>query len=241
MPNNSLTDYASIAQIVLPVITLIGIIVSMWLSVKALREVQIDRKYRQIPHLAFEPGGGKYPIEFIKSGSAILGIDSDYTLETFKGIPNDAESICLKTDHGKIVIWYGKLRNYGSGPALSTRVGWIPQKVQIGSEIFRISEEKLLEPQYSRGFNSIPASPSHILPSEAANFFRLPTFIQKDFEKKITIVEGILEIECEDIFGGKHVVHQDFYIRTDYESEKPSILMTFGELRSIDSLKVPRA
>jgi len=62
MTNTTSVDYVAIAQIILPIITLIGIIVSMWLSVKALREVQTDRRLRQMPHLAFEPGGWVCPI-----------------------------------------------------------------------------------------------------------------------------------------------------------------------------------
>lgn len=231
MSNTVLTNYATVAQMVLPLITLVGIVISMWLSVKALREVQTDRKLRQKPHLAFDVGGGAYKIEFKKSGKAVLGIDPRYAQEVFKDIPQDAESVSLMTGKGgEIIQKYGKLKNYGMGPALSTEVFWIPRKVQVGAEVFEITEEKLLEPQYSRELNCIPASPSHIPASETAEFFRLPTFIQKDFEKKIKGVEGILEMRCEDIFGGSHTTYQEFFIFTDYKSDDPNIHITFGDV-----------
>ena len=194
-----------------------------------------------MPHLAFELGGGGYPIEFKKSGKSVIGIEPKYAQELFKDMPADAESISLKTQEigdgrRKIVVEYGKLKNYGSGPALSTEIVWIPQNIQIGSEIFSLHGQKLLEPQYCRELNIIPASPNHILPGEMASFFRLPTFIQKDFEKKIKEVEGILEINCEDVFGGKHIKYQEFHIFTNYNSEKPNIHITFGDLLRDNSL-----
>jgi len=203
----------------------------MWLSVRALREVQKDRKVRQMPHLAFDVGGGSYPIEFVKVGRAVLGIDRECAEEVFSDIPEDAESIDLKSGPGgKIIFEYGKLRNYGLGTALSTEVTWVPQKIQIGSEIFMIEKDKLLEPRYRKELNCIPSSPSHILPGEVATFVRLPTFIQKDYEKKIKEIEGILSIKCEDIFGDKHITNQEFIIFTDYLSDKPNIHITFGDL-----------
>jgi hypothetical protein len=237
MNNTELTNFAAIAQIVLPIVTLVGIVISMWLSVKALREVQIDRKLRQMPHLAFEIGGSTYKIEFSKAGTAVGGIDPKYAQKVFKDIPRDAESISLKTGKGgEIIQEYGKLKNYGTGPALSTEVVWIPQKVKVGAEVFEITKEKMLEPHYSRELNCIPASPSHILPGEVASFFRLPTFIQKDFEKKIKEIKGFLKIRCEDIFNGVHTEYQEFFLFTDYNSDNPNIHFTFGDVLKVSLL-----
>ncbi len=228
-----LANYAAIAQIVLPLIASVGIIVSIWLSVKTLREVQTDRKVNQMPHLAFEIGGGVYPIDFEKRGTSVVGINPKYASELFKNIPEDAESIDLATveiGDGKrnLLVQYGKLRNYGIGPALSTCITWIPKAVRIGGEIFKITEEKLVEPQYSKELNRIPAS--HILPGQWTDFRRLPTFIQKDFEKKIQMVEGFMEIECEDVFGISHKSYQKFRISTEYKTDNPCIHITFGDL-----------
>jgi len=231
----NLNDYVALAQILVPIIALVGIAVSMWLSVKALREVQIDRRLRQMPHLAFDYGGQRLPIEFRKIGRRVLGINPRYAEELFHEQPEDAESIDLKTEPGeggrrKVIRMYGTLRNYGLGTAFSAEVTWIAKKVRIGSEEFDIDNKKLLEPQYSKELNCIPSSPSHILPGEVAEFFRLPTFIHKDFERKISEVEGILLIECEDLYGEKHITNQGFFLFTHYGSESPAIHITFSDL-----------
>jgi hypothetical protein len=235
MDSASLNGYIALAQILVPIIALVGIVVSMWLSVKALREVQIDRKLRQMPHLAFDYGGHRLPIEFRKAGRSVLGIDHGYAEKLFHDQPKDAESINLKTEpieggRRKVILQYGRLRNYGLGTAFSAEVTWIAKKVRIGSEEFDIDSKKLLEPQYSKELNCIPSSPSHILPGEVAEFFRLPTFINKDFERKISEVEGILLIECEDLYGGKHITNQEFFLFTYYGSESPAIHITFSDL-----------
>ncbi|MFW9917281.1 MAG: hypothetical protein ACFFGZ_16875 [Candidatus Thorarchaeota archaeon] len=234
MENLILSDYASIAQIVLTIITLIGILVSIYLSTKALREVQKDRRLRQKPYLQFEPGGIALHIEFLKTGKSILGINPEYAQKALKDMPDDAESIFIrkrKGDNGESsLIHYGHLKNYGSGPALSTRVTWIAKEVWIGSEKFQIDSRKLSEAVYSEGLNTIPSSPSHIMPGGEASFVRLPTFIAKDFEKKITKVEGNFRISCEDVFGGKHSFIQEFYIFTDYrDKEQPNVHVTFSD------------
>jgi hypothetical protein len=187
-----------------------------------------------MPHLAFETGGSSYQIEFVNSGKAVPGIDPKYAIEAFKDIPDDARSITLKTGpNGEILQEYGKLKNYGTGPALSTEVCWIANKVQIGQEIFEITNEKKLEPKYSKEMNRIPSSPSHILSGETAKFFRFPTFIQKDFEKKIKEVKGILEINCVDVFNENHTTYQKFYIFTDYDKDIPRIYFTFGDMLKV--------
>ncbi len=227
MNGASLNDYIALAQILAPIIALAGIVVSMWLSVKALREGQLDRKLRMMPHLAFDYGGRLLRIEFVKTGRGVSGIGPTQH--------KDTESISLKTEPGhggtrKVISMYGKLRNYGLGVASSAEVTWIAKKVRIGSEKFDIDSKTLLEPQYSKKRNCIPSSPSHIVPGEAGEFFRLPTFIHNDFDKKISEVEGILLIECEDLYGGKHITNQEFFLFMDYRPESPTIHITFSDL-----------
>ena len=240
MENLILSDYASIAQIVLTTITFIGILVSIYLSTKALREVQKDRRIRQRPYLQFEPGGIGLPIEFLKTGKSILGINPEYAQKVLKDMPDDAESIFIKkrkdANGESSLIYYGHLKNYGPGPALSTRVTWIPEEVWIGSEKFQIDIRKLSEPVYGEELNTIPSSPSHIMPGGEASFVRLPTFIAKDFEKKITKVEGNFRISCEDIFGEKHSFIQEFYIFTEYrDKDQPNVHITFSDFIGAES------
>ncbi|HVP92639.1 MAG TPA: hypothetical protein VMS94_02730 [Acidobacteriota bacterium] len=228
-----LSGYSMVAQIMLSIITFVGIVASLWLSIKALREVQTDRKLRQRPYLGFEIGGYEIPIEFQKAGRTIPGIDPDFVKKMFPDIPEDAESVRIRpkmSEHGTLeTTFYGQLRNYGLGPALSTAVTWVPEEIWIGSEKTSLGNEKLLEPQYREILNCMPSVPSHILPSKNAGLARLPTFIEKDYRKKITRVEGFLKIECKDVFGEKHLVTQEFYLFTYYTSDPPHIHVTFGD------------
>jgi hypothetical protein len=75
----------------------------------------------------------------------------------------------------------------------------------------------------------MPTTPSHILPRKQAVLSRLPTFIEKDFEKKITQVEGFFKVTSKDVFGETHIIKQKFYLFTNYKSEKPSVHVTFGD------------
>jgi len=230
----SLTEYSELLQVLPTIIMSIGIIASIWLSIKALREVQTDRELRQSPYLEFEPGGHRLHIVFEKAGAAIPGINPEFAKKSFPNVPDDAESVRLKPvrneDGSDGPLLYGELRNYGLGPALSTEITWIPKEIWIGSEKFLLDGKKLLEPPYQRILNTMPSTPSHILPSKCASLSRLPTFIEKDFEKKITRVEGFFEIECKDVSGKKHVVKQEFHLFTGYKCEKPFFHVTFSHL-----------
>jgi hypothetical protein len=228
-----LAEYAMIAQILVATISFIGIVTSIWLSTRTLREVQTDRKLRQRPYLGFEIGGYDIPIESQKAGKTIPGIDPDFVNKMFPNIPEDAESIRIKpkkSEHGNLMTtFYGQLRNYGLGPALSTTVTWVPEEIWTGPEKTILDNKKPTEPQYREVLNCMPSVPSHILPGKDAGLARLPTFIDKDYNKKITRVDGVLKIECKDVFGEKHLVTQAFYLFTYYTSDQPHIHVTFGD------------
>ena len=228
----SLLELSMIADIAATIFTFIGIIVSMWLSLKALKEVQMDRSLRMKPSLGFEPGGYQIPVEFKKAGKSIPGLNPLFVEKVFPNLPEDAESVRIKghkTKNGEEVTLYGILTNYGLGTAFTTTVTWIPQEIWIQSEKFIIDNEKILKPPYQKELNIMPSSPSHILPNKYAKLSRLPTFIEKDFEKKVSQVIGFFKIEYEDSFGEKYIVKQEFYIYTKYGDDEPFIIVTFGD------------
>jgi hypothetical protein len=205
------------------VFTLVGVIASLFMATKAIREVQIDRRLNKAPYLAFEPGGQRYPIEFNEVENT----------ELIKRIGAEGKSITLaglKTNNGKITNEYHGLKNYGLGPAIHTQITWIPQIVWVGTERFRIDEKKLTEEKYRRDLNTIPASPSHLLPEQEATFFRIPAFIQRDYERKMTRVSGYIEIAYLDLFKEKHVTQQKFIIFTGYKDNPPYIHFTFLDI-----------
>lgn len=236
MENLALADWSNIAQVLTTLITFVGILVSIWLSTKALREVQLDRRLRSRPHLAFENGGWRLPIQFIKMGHKVPGLDPEYMKKLFSDLPKDSESVRLalkdRDDKDPKRFGYGRLRNHGGGPALSTHVTWIPTEIWIGTERFDIDNNKREEPLYHRNLNTWPAIPSNIQPGEESSINCIPTFITKDIEKKVTRVNGILNIKCRDTFDVKHVVQQEFYFFTYYGQEKPEVHVTFSSVLS---------
>lgn len=234
MPELSIIEWSALAQIVLIFLTAIGITASLYMSTRALREVHTDRLLRQKPHPAFEGGGWNLPVEFVVVGRRIPGVNPAYVEHTFSDLPDNAESVHLRNvenaDGSIDRIMFGRLTNFGLGPALETRVVWVPHRISIGSESFDLDDLKRAEPRYDRDLNSMPTEPQHVPPGGQAKLGRLPTFIDKDFEKKISEVEGLLEIQCEDVFGNQHTVRQGFWMQTDYEASPPAVHITFGNV-----------
>lgn len=219
----TLEQWALVSQIAVAVFTLAGVLVALYVALKSLREIQKDRRLNKAPYLAFEPGGTRYPIEFNEISDE---------LKKKEDLPNDATSVGLKTDEGKVTLMYGNLRNYGPGPAIHAEIAWIPEEIWLGAEKFRLDRDKLTEMKYSKEYNTIPASPSHILPNQKSKFFLLPAFINRDFEKKVTKVTGVIEITCLDLFKQQHTTKQRFYLSTGYKAEPAHIHFTFSDIES---------
>jgi hypothetical protein len=232
----TLEQWSALVQIVVGLTTSVGVIVSLCISVRAIREVQKDRHLRQKPYLAFQGGGCRVPVRFVKAAYYVPGMNPAFAKRAFSHLPADAESVRIdsqrfakrKEEFGRI----GHLRNFGLGPAIETRVIWLAQTVVIGDQTFEIDERKRSEPRYSIDFNSLPANPEHIGPEGEAGLTRLPTFIEKDCEKHIKQVEGVLLIQCEDVFGNTHETTQSFWMETHYASDDggPYIHVTFRDV-----------
>jgi hypothetical protein len=153
-------------------------------------------------------------VEFVCRGRAVPGVNPVYAAQALADLPDDGESVDLWKDESQHPDWdlemvepnfYGALKNHGLGPALDTRVTWIAEEVWVGNERFNVDERERTEPVYSTELNSMPAVPMHIEPGGEAELTRLPMFIGKDLEKKVSVVAGRLSIACKDIFGVKHL------------------------------------
>ncbi len=219
----TLEQWAAVGQIAGAVFTLVGVLIALYVALKAIREVQTDRRLNKTPYLAFEPGGSRYPIEFKEVSDELKKEDE---------LPKDAAFVGLKTDEGEVTFKYGNLRNYGPGPAIHAKITWIPEEIWLGSEKFRLDRDKLSEVKYSKELNTIPASPGHILPNQTSEFFRLPAFINRDFEKKVTKVTGVIEITCFDLFKQPHTTRQRFYLFTGYNDDPAHIHFTFSDIET---------
>ena len=230
----NLANWADLAQIIMAAIAFLAIIASILFSIFTLKEARLDRRFRSMPHLAFEAGGFLSYIKFEKAGKTCPGFNPRYVETIFPNLPKDAESVRLKEGDDQKSSYYGRLKNYGPGTALEVEVLWIFQEMWLGPESFISNKEKLLDPLYNKTMNTIPSSPSHILSGQEASLFRVPTFIEKDYEKKVTRVKGTLEISCKDIFGIRHITLQKFHILTNYKDKFPYVIFTFGDLIKCD-------
>jgi hypothetical protein len=230
MPNLTLGEWGNVAQIVATILALLGVAISMWVAARTLREIEHDRRLRHRPYLAFEPGGHRMAVEFSKRGAAVPGVNPAAAKRMLAHLPADGESVDL--------VWnnngpdYGRLKNYGAGPALEVKVRWIAERVFIGGDGFEVTEEKRLEPLYGSSLNTMPTVPSHLEPGTIGQLSRIPAFIVKDYEKKITRVDGYFEITCLDIFREEHRVVQEFHLFTQYREQPPNVHVTFSALRS---------
>jgi hypothetical protein len=215
-----------IATVVLTIVTGIGVIVSLVIGIVSVRAANEERRLSRVPRLAFEPGGNVIEVRFEKVGRSIPGMNPDAVARDFPWVRGDAESVRLVSD-------YGRLRNYGPGPGLEVQVIWVPQRVRIGTDSFVIDDEKRGEPIYSAVWNQLPTQPSHVLPGESAELTRLPTFIEKDVDKKFGEVEGELLIQSTDVFENLNVSRQEFGIYPEYGASPPVVIVTFGDLKRI--------
>ena len=238
--NLSITDWAAVVQAAGAIFTTVGVPVSIYFSAKALREVQLDRRLRQQPHMQFERGGYTYPIALARSGKRIRGINPKAVETLFPTLADDAVSVDLdfiKNANGSIKPFrVGKLKNFGLGPALHARVIWVPQTVYIHGEPFEIDERKLKEPLYRADLNTLPCIPANVLPGEQGGLSRLPTFVNKDVDQKLSRIDGFLRIVANDVFRQEHETHQEFSIFMEYKGPHPTFHVSFG-----DSLPVASA
>ena len=219
---------SDLAQVVIAGFTVIGVLVSLYMSRRTLREVERDRQVRQTPYLMFERGGWQLIVGFVKAGPSIPGIEPSYAAKMFPSLSPDAESVRLA--RGEEPQFYGRLHNLGLGPAIEPRVVWIADEVQIGQETFAITDAKRKEPPYTAELNELPVVPRQLRTGDAAQLTRLPTFIEKDVEKKVSAVSGRLRITCTDLGGKGYSAEQEFRIFTAYADLPPTVHVTFSEV-----------
>lgn len=205
--------WVDIAQIATMLLTLVGLIVSFWMSRKALREVQHDRVIGQRPYLLFDFGGFREQIELKKREDG-----KEYV--TFHWPELESGGIHVPT--------VGKLRNLGTGPAVGIKLKWIVEEIYIKGEKFKIDEEKRKETHYSPEYNQNPIRVSHLFPNQESGYHLLPRFISHDLTRKIERADGYFIISYQDTFNNSHKTFQKFHAFTDYE--KMTFHTTFSDL-----------
>jgi hypothetical protein len=222
---------AMIATVATALLTLAGVIASLFFSTRALREVQNDRQLRQAPFLVFDHGGWRLPVKFVAAGAAIPGLRPAFVATMYPNLPAGAESVRLAAPSRDSD--FGALRNLGAGPAIATQVTWVARAVTVGTEEFRIDEKKLQQAPYASVLNTMPAG--HLMPDgQPSQLTRLPAFIEKDIERKVTRVEALLLIRCRDVAAKDHVFVQEVLVMTGYREAPPWVHVTFGDVVTLD-------
>jgi hypothetical protein len=130
-----------------------------------------------------------------------------------------------------VKIHWGRLRNYGLGPALNTKISILPYRLFIGSEVFIIDEIKRNEFPYSESFNLLPASPSHLAVGQEGEFRRLPTPIVVDYKRRLSRLDCVVKIEYEDVYANQYAKFQGLRVFADQIDDPldSAIILTFLE------------
>ena len=220
----------------LPLVTLLGIFVSLGISNRTLNEIKEDRILSQKPQLIFEQGGYSIPVEFVKGGPFSPGINPHYIKSLLVDFPEDATSIRIhETLFGTDI---GVFQNFGRGPAFNIWIIWKPEKIKYRNMAERpISTEDLKKPIFSEDLNTRCLSKRNLFPGGKTGLIHTPMFIEKDYEKSIEHVQGLIRIECQDSIGNVQKTHQEFNLFTEYDKIRPHIVIAFGDIVSPESKK----
>lgn len=210
-----------VAQVAATVLLGIGIIISLWIGIKTLREVHSDRIHRVYPRLLFNRGGQVVKCKLAEA-DGIMGIDPKFAAELLKSKPSGVRS-CIP------LTFWGELTNHGNGSALNVTITILTRRVHKAGADFLIDSEKLLEFPYSPHLNMIPANPSNIEPGGSAEFLRIPTPVFVDFSGLLTRMECIAVIDYEDMYGNKYQTLQELYLHIQRFKSEANVTLTFGE------------
>lgn len=207
---------ADLAQVVIGV----GAIVSIWIGLASLREVRRERARRVRPWLAFDHGGQYVRCE-ISTTNGLPGLEPAFIQKIAGASPRDVR---------KPTSMWGKLRNHGGGVALDAQITFVTRTATVGTETFRVSQDKLDEFPYDLRVNRIPASPSHIHPGEEARFFRVPAPVfERNGDRQV--ITGLVVIRCRDVLDRSHTRYQRFRAAVEgrIEGEEEGLLITFSD------------
>ena len=175
-----MTTITEMATIILPLVTLLGVFVSLIISHRTLNEVKQDRLLSQKPFLIFEAGGRYAKVEIKKCGKTSPGFNPAYIKKMLCDIPEDSISIRF---HDMILFkGIGELQNYGRGPALNIMIIWKPMAIKNKGEKRRLlKSEERSDPRYSEEMNERCVGKRNLFEKDKTGMIHLPMFIEKDF------------------------------------------------------------
>lgn len=204
-----------IFNIIAPIITAVGIIISFWFSLKTLKEVRREKVLAQKPYLLFQQGGVRDKALFVKAGRTSPGFKPELMQIVKESVPEDAISVRREfLVDGKTKL-FGILQNYGNGAAFNIKLTWIPKLVGINGEKFVIDDMKNQEAKYARDYNTKPVGEFNLLPRQMTGILHWPMFIEMDYNLCITRVEEYFQLSYDDSFGNHYHTYQGItYSRT---------------------------
>lgn len=112
-----------------------------------------------------------------------------------------------------------RLRNYGTGTALETKVTITVKdsSTKAGGSILK---------------DEFPVG--HILPGEANGTFYLPKFVRPNVDEEPVDYVGTARIECRDIHGQLYYADQSVRILLSKQNGEPSVMLAFGGINRMN-------
>jgi hypothetical protein len=239
---------AALATSAAVVVALIAVVVAIWAlrstgrgTRAALAEVRHDRDLQIRPHLAFAPALPNVAIR-------------DVALTDFPGIdPSIVADVLTKVPGGGTVIvcdaqvedsGYGRLRNYGKGAAIDTRVRFVVDEVVYASGAPTPTSEWVEDHQAAEP-DAAFTNPRDIAAGETGRIMHLPAVVSWDVFRTLGTVRGTAVIECTDIAGNRYEWSQPFGIWAFYPDPAWSwgstrLLAQFGEVTRTQPGRNPR-
>jgi hypothetical protein len=204
-------------------ITAAGVLVSLYIGICTLGEIRKGRQHSITPFCLFPTGAQRVLVEFDDS-SGIPGIEISLATRLNRDRPPGKNRITANNP-------WGKLQNFGMGPAVNTKISLLAYRVFMGEEVFVVDESKRTDFPYAEIYNRIPAHPSHLAVGKEAVFMRLPTPIVVDFKRRMTRLDFVVIIAYRDLFGNSYQKFQGLRAFCNYldDSSEPYLVLTFLE------------
>jgi hypothetical protein len=218
--------YSQVSQAFIAPVTAVGVLASLYIGVRTLRELRDERMQRGKPVLRFDGGGYRLPAR-LDDSYGIPGIDPAYARKLMVNRPKGKNRLSIEGH-------YTNLKNHGLGPALDVSVTFIPYRIFIGEECFVIDTHKRREMIYSEPLNTVHSHPNHISAGGTGSFGRIPTPLVVDFNRTITQLDCVFKITCHDVFKVEHVVYQGVRIMLIPEGDDKVKYVHFVFLEEMD-------
>ena len=209
---------AHIAQVLSTLVVGLGVIVSLRVGLRTVRNAEAARIQSVRPELYFEYGGHSVACEEGKGGG-IPGIDWNHAQEFLKARPKAATQLSVKQP-------WTALRNHGSGSALNTKITFLCRTIKRNGQTITLSDSDLKRFPFHPALNSMPSIPSHVPAQKTAKLSRLPTPLVWDYSQNIEHIGIVCLIEYQDIFKNRYRRAQQLDVWV--HQPRDHVVFTFG-------------